>query len=377
MQLVEPFLESLRDLPLWASLSVLVLASLLGAYIVARVSLWAVTRITPKTDTALDDVVLSELRWPLVVTVGLAGVYGATEWLAVSANDSFAATAAATTVLVVLWGRALIRVGRGTLATVDRDSGVMDVAPIIENLWSFAIVVAALFSVLSVWRIDITPLLASAGIAGIALGFAAKDTIANFFGSIALHVDDTYRVGDFIDLESGISGTVIDVSVRSTRILTRDDVVVTVPNSVLNATQVSNRSQPRSFMRVKIPVGIAYGSDLDTVESVLLDAAADQSLLVDTPAPRARFRGFGDSALEYELLGWVDSPSHEGRATHELNHAIYDGFTDAGIEIPYPQRDVHMHPAESNGDAIHAEATESTAIDDAGNDVTKSQRRAG
>lgn len=349
MQLIPTVLDTLQDLPLWASLSVLALASIVGAYVVARLTLWAVTKLTPTTDTDLDDVILTEVRWPLVITVGLAGVYAATELLAVSANDSFALTAVATTVLVLFWGRALIRVGRGAIATVDRDSGVMDVAPIIENLWSFTIVAAALFTVLTVWRVDITPLLASAGIAGIALGFAAKDTIANFFGSIALHVDDTYRVGDFIDLESGVSGTVIDVSVRSTRLLTRDDVVVTVPNSVLNATQVSNRSQPRSFTRVKIPVGVAYGTDLDTVEDVLLAAAADQDLVVDSPAPRARFRGFGDSALQYELLGWVDSPHHEGRATHELNHAVYAGFRDAGIEIPFSQHDVHVYSTERDG----------------------------
>jgi len=343
MQLLPTVIDTLRDLPLWASLTVLVVASTLGAYVVARVTLFLVTRVTPSTDTAIDDVVVAELRLPLVVTVGLAGVYGATAWLTLASTDSAVLTAAASTVLLLLWGRALIRVGRRTIATIDRDSETMDIAPILENLWSFTIVVAALFAVLTVWAIDITPLLASAGIAGIALGFAARDTVANFFGSIALHVDDTYRVGDFIVLDSGVSGTVIDVSVRSTRILTRDDVVVTVPNAVLNATQVSNRSQPRSHTRVSVPVGVAYGSDLDTVETALLAAAADQDLIVETPAPRARFRGFGDSALEYELLGWVDSPHHEGRATHELNRAVYAAFDTAGIEVPFPHHEVHVH----------------------------------
>lgn len=363
MELLPTVVDTLQALPVWASLSVLVLTSVIGAYIVARATLLAVTRVTPTTNTAIDDVILTEIRWPLVVTVGLAGIYGATQWLHLAATDSYYLTAGASTILLVFWGRGLIRVGRQTIATLDRDSGAMDVAPILENLWSFTIVVAALFAILSVWNIDITPLLASAGIAGIALGFAAKDTIANFFGSIALHVDDTYRVGDFIVLDSGVSGTVIDVSVRSTRILTRDDVVVTVPNAVLNATQVSNRSQPRSHTRVKIPVGVAYGSDLDLVEETLVAAATDVELVVETPAPRARFRGFGDSAIEYELLGWVDSPHHEGRATHELNRAVYAGFDAAGIEIPFPQQEVKVSTADNGDQEPGYDPPESTPSD--------------
>lgn len=334
--------DTLRDLPVWASLGLLVIASLLGAYVVARITLWVVTRLTPATSTAIDDVVLTELRPPLVGTVGVAGVYAAEQWLDLATADGSYLVAGASTLLIVLWGRAFIRVGRGSIATLDRDSGAMDVAPILENLWSFTVIVVALFALLTVWNVDVTPLLASAGIAGIALGFAARDTVANFFGSIALHVDDTYRVGDFIVLDSGVSGTVIDVSVRSTRILTRDDVVVTVPNAVLNATQVTNRSQPRTRTRVKVPVGVAFGSDLDLVESVLLEAAAAQDRIVETPPPRARFRGFGESAIEYELLAWIDSPHQEGRATHDLNRAVYTGFADAGIEIPFPRHDVRL-----------------------------------
>ncbi|MFB6103759.1 MAG: mechanosensitive ion channel family protein [Halobacteriaceae archaeon] len=347
MQLLPTIIDTLRALPVWASLDVLVVISAFGAMVVARTTLWLVTRVTPSTETGIDDILLGELRLPLVVTVGLAGIYAATAGLTLAATDSTVLTATASTLLIVLWGRALVRIGRRSLATLDRDSATMDVAPILENLWSFTIVVVALFAVLTVWTIDVTPLLASAGIAGIALGFAARDTVANFFGSIALHVDDTYRVGDFIVLDTGVSGTVIDVSVRSTRILTRDDVVVTVPNAVLNATQVTNRSQPRSPTRVSVPVGVAYGSDLDTVETALLTAAADQDRLVSTPAPRARFRGFGDSALEYELLAWVDSPHNEGRVTHDLNRGVYDAFATAGIEVPFPHQEVHVHGLEA------------------------------
>jgi small-conductance mechanosensitive channel len=165
-------------------------------------------------------------------------------------------------------------------------------------------------------------------------------------------------------LDSGEAGTVLDVTIRSTRLLTRDNVVVTVPNSVLNAARITNHSDPHPKTRVKVPVGAAYGSDAEAVESLLLDAAAAVELVADAPEPRARFRGFGDSALEYELLCWVPSPLMDARAAHELNHEIYRRFTDAGVEIPFPQRELHLR---SDGVAETGLAVGTEPATDAGN----------
>ncbi|MFB6125103.1 MAG: mechanosensitive ion channel family protein [Halanaeroarchaeum sp.] len=200
----------------------------------------------------------------------------------------------------------------------------------------------AIVAVLSAWKIEITPLLASAGIAGIAVGFAAKDTVANFFGSIALYVDDTSKVGDYVVLDTGVAGTVLDISIRSTRLLTRDNVVVTVPNAVLNSAQIINHSAPVTKTRVKIPVGVAYGSDLETVEARLLEAAAENDDVARSPEPRVRLRGFGDFSLDYELLVWVRHPLNDGKTTHALYRAIDAKFRDADVEIPFPRRDLAM-----------------------------------
>jgi small-conductance mechanosensitive channel len=239
------------------------------------------------------------------------------------------------------------------------------VVPIFQNVWSFVVLSVAGFLLLTYWNIDVTPLLASAGILGIVIGLAARDTIANFFGSIALYFDGTYRVGDYIVLESGERGRVEDVSIRSTVIRTRDDILVTIPNSRLNSATVVNESAPDRERRIRIPVGVAYGSDLDHVEETLLGVAAAESLVLDRPTPRVRVRGFGDSAVDVELLCWIRDPVLRGRATHLLNKGVYAAFVETGIEIPFPQRDVHVVDGSVGvADRAGELSTEDTAVGD-------------
>jgi len=139
----------------------------------------------------------------------------------------------------------------------------------------------------------------------------------------------------------------VKVGVRSTTLLTRDEVLVTVPNSVLNATRVTNESAPGRRRRVRVPIGVAYGTDIDAFEELLVELALGESLVLDAPKPRMRLRRFGDSAREYELLCWVNGPTRAAKTRHELNRAIYHALDEAGIEIPYPQRDLRMR---SRGD---------------------------
>jgi small-conductance mechanosensitive channel len=339
----------LASLPTWQAWAALAAASLVGAWLVTVFTERVLRRAVRRTENRLDEVVLAELRLPVAASVALAGGYLAGDWLH-DGSFGFYLTASVLSAAVAVWGLALARLGDRVIELVDEESEVADFAPIFENLWTFAVLVGGLFAVLSVWQVDVTPLLASAGIAGIAVGFAAKDTVANFFGSIALYVDGTYTVGDYVKLDSGDAGTVVDISIRSTRLVTRDHVVVTVPNSVLNSARIVNRSGPRPHTRVRVPVGVAYGSDIDAVESALLDVAEDEDLVVDNPHPRVRFRGFGDSALEYELLAYVSNPMADARAKHRLNRGIYRRFREDGVEIPFPQRIVTVEDGSRDGD---------------------------
>ncbi len=174
---------------------------------------------------------------------------------------------------------------------------------------------------------------------------AAKDTLANFFGGISLFLDKTYKVGDYIIVDDKDRGEVVTLGIRSTRILTRDDVLVTVPNNILANSRIINETAPYPRYRIKIPVGVAYGSDLDQVETILLRIASGSSTILPKPSPRVRVRALGDSAVNFELLIWVTDPRERGLRTHEFLKAIHAEFNKEGISIPFPQVDVHLDRA--------------------------------
>jgi len=155
--------------------------------------------------------------------------------------------------------------------------------------------------------------------------------------------DSPYKIGDYIVLDTGERGEVTQMGMRSTRLLTRDDVEVTVPNAVMaNAKIVNESGGPWEKERIRVPVGVAYGSDVDEVCQVLEAVASNHPEIVKQPAPRVRMRAFGNSSLDFELLAWIDRPVLRGRIRHDLLKNIYNAFIEHGIEIPFPQTDVHL-----------------------------------
>ena len=220
------------------------------------------------------------------------------------------------------------------------------IAPIVENVWDVTIVAVFIMLVLDQWGISVATLLAPAGILGIIVGFAARESVANFFGSISLYADETYKRGDFIELESGAAGTVRDISVRSTELQTLDGDLVTIPNSHLNDTKIVNKSSPRPERRIKSQVGVSYDADPDRVIEILTEAATPLS---NRREPQVHLRSFGDSALVFEVFVWIEAPGDKLGTEHELNMAIHEALAEAGIEIPYPQRELaveHETPPE-------------------------------
>lgn len=345
-----------------ATVAVLVI-SVVAAVGMEFVVLRLARRYVSNTDTAYDDIVIASLRAPLVVTAALVGVYVLTQVPAVRSSvladprlldDAFGRPALS--VIVLVWAYAANTVVNRLVAAVNAEGNRFDFAPVFSNVWTLAVLVGSAGTLLWLWGIEITPLLGAAGVAGIAVGFAAKDTVANFFGGIALYFDDTYKIGDYIVLDDGTAGSVIKVGVRSTTLLTRDEVMVTVPNAALNAAKVTNESAPGRRRRVRIPIGVAYGTDIDAFEELAIEAALAESLVLDSPKPRARLRSFGDSALQYEILCWVNGPTRRRRAQHELNRALYKALGEADIEIPYPKRDVTVSGALDVGAAPAAGA---------------------
>ncbi|WP_411968368.1 mechanosensitive ion channel family protein [Haloferax sp. YSSS75] len=341
------------------------LVSLGGAFVMEAVVIRLLLRYTKRTESAIDNIVIQELRWPIVATISLAGIYlfsqvpsVATALVVDAATLERFFGLPSLSVGLVIWAWALNNLVNRIVDEVKDKGSRYDFAPVFSNIWTLVVSIGTIGALLYLWGIEITPLFAGAGIAGIAVGFAAKDTVANFFGGIALYFDDTYKIGDYVVLDSGEAGTVVKVGIRSTTLLTRDELLVTVPNSVLNAAKIINESAPDRRRRMKVPIGVAYGTDIDEFEEILVELALDEPLVLDAPRPRARLRQFGADALEYELVCWVNSPLKRGKATHNLNREIYKRLNEADIGIPYPQRDVHVHTEGSSTRATQTVARE-------------------
>ncbi|MGD2080062.1 MAG: mechanosensitive ion channel family protein [Nitrospirota bacterium] len=304
-----------------------------------------------RSKTKLDDRIIKVVHRPVFLTVLVIGALQSVSYLGPPERMLFYTRAALYTGLVLLWAVAVIRISNiiieNSLGKIADITGLgRDVVPLVENVWKVVVFVAVVLVVLSIWKLDITPIIASAGIAGVAVALAAKDSLANFFGGISIYVDRPYKIGDYIVLEGGERGEVTEIGIRSTRIRTRDDVLISVPNSIISNTKIINESAPEPRFRVRIPIGVAYGSDIDLVEKTLLDIARGNENVVEEPEPRVRFRVFGDSSLDFELLCWIKEPALRGLTLHHLNSALYKAFAASGITIPFPQRDVHLRKVE-------------------------------
>lgn len=337
-QFLEPYplLRALQDIVLF-----LVLAALLDRLITGFVR-----RITARTETNLDDQILAILHRPLFATVTLIGLNVAAYELSLSPELLVTLGAIIQTILIVVWAYFGLRFIRIVLAAMGRHPDRFEVVqkttePLMRNAVSVLLLVVGIYGILVAWDINVTGLVASAGIVGLALSFAAQDTLANLFAGIAILTDQPYRIGDYIILDSGERGQVTQIGLRSTRLLTRDDVEVSIPNGIMGAAKIVNEATgvPDQY-RIKVGVGVAYGSDIDQVQEVLLKAGMDHPRVLDHPEPRTRFRTFGDSSLDFELLCWIARPGERGLVVHELNCQVYKRFAQAGITIPFPQRDL-------------------------------------
>ena len=322
------------------------------AWLVGTVLKMAITRslirLVKRTSNKADDQLLEYLTRPLVLTtVTLALMLAISAYNLPSAAHDISLSILAT-LMLLSWSRAGFRTARIVLEIIasyhrrfeivqERTIPVFDMA-----IKTLLIGIAAYFFLL-IWRINPTAWLASAGVIGIAVGFGARDTMANLFSGISIIVDAPYKIGDYIVLDTGERGKVTSLGMRSTRLLTRDDVEVTIPNGVIaNAKIINESGGPWVKHRIRVPVGAAYGSDVDEVCRVLEDVANNHPEIVKVPAPRVRMRGLGNSSLDFELLAWIGHPQQRGRIRHDLLINVYNAFRQSSIEIPFPQSDIHL-----------------------------------
>ncbi len=346
--LIEPLLKVFEGHPILQGGAFILLT-----FFFASILTWLISKIlkalSSKTRTYLDDHLVTIAKMPIYYSLIMLGFSTGIRQMNLSDKITGWWILGFKSIGVIVWMIFFIRISQILLKQLawlgNRHRLIQpQTLPLFDNLSKVLIVIIALYIGFQIWNIDMTAWLASAGVVGIAVGFAAKDTLANLFSGVFILADAPYKIGDYIVLDStGMRGKVTQIGLRSTRLLTRDDVEVTIPNSIMGNSQVINQSGgPYPKFRVRAKVGVAYGTDIDYIRELLLKIAKEEPLICDTPTPRLRFRQFGASSLDFELLGWVRDPELRGKTLDHLYTTIYKCFNEQGIEIPYNKQDIYI-----------------------------------
>ena len=310
--------------------------------ILARIADFIVDKVIRRfaqfTKTEVGGRLIDIVHRPVFFTIILFGISIAFTYLKPADKTVFYTDGILYSVIAVIWMVAAIKLGdiiiENAFFRVSDVTGLgKDVVPLVKNVSKIVVVLAGIMVILSLWRVNIAPVIASAGIAGAAVALAAKDTIANFLGGISLFVDKPFKIGDFIVLDRGERGEVVAIGIRSTRVRTLDGIMITIPNAVIINTKIVNESAKTPYLRICLPVAVAYGSDIELVEKILVELAGQNRNIVGEPAPKALFTTFGDGSLHFELLFWIEVPALRGAVVDEMNRAIYRKFREHGIEF--------------------------------------------
>ena len=222
------------------------------------------------------------------------------------------------------------------------DDIVFDLLNKFSGIIIFAV---AILLALDVLGINVVPLLAGAGIAGIAVGFAAKDTLSNLIAGILLIIDRPFEIGDRIELwtspqGSATWGDVIDIGLRATKIRTTDNIVIIIPNNEIMMRDIVNYTTISSDIRVRIPIGVSYDTDINKAKSVILEVAKTAEWVLKDPPPEVVVRQFGESSVDLQLRVWIKDARSRMDTISYMTDKVKEAFDREGIEIPYPKRDI-------------------------------------
>ena len=334
----------------WGRFGVVLGAWSLGM-IVFGILFFIAFKIAKRTKTEWDERALAILKPPFFILLMLYGLLISLSQLdlsngALNAIDVLFKIGAIILIsyMVIKLFKTVILVYLRKVAAKTETKADDILVPVFEKLGSAVVWVAAIIMTLTTLGIDITLFVAGAGIAGLVIAFAAQDTLSNFFSGIMIMLDRPFKEDDWIQLDQKIY-QVKDIGFRSTRLFhSYSNQIVTIPNNKISEHLFSNLSELGTLGRTTVKVGVGYGSDPARVGSILLDIARAHPETYEDESHRTihRFDDFGDSALIFSLTFWVKDYNEQWRIASEVRELIFERFVKEGIEIPFPQRVLHI-----------------------------------
>jgi small-conductance mechanosensitive channel len=309
-------------------------------------------RWAERTDTKIDDLIIKSLRVPSVYWCIAIALY-----IGIAVSDLpekyvFYLSKSIHVIVILSITIAVATLAGKIFRTYIQQSNLpLPTTGLAYGIIKGTILIMGFLIILTVLGVSITPLITALGVGGLAVALALQDTLANLFAGVHILVERSIRVGDFIRLETGQEGYVEDITWRTTRIRMLPNNMVVIPNSKLSQSIVTNYYLPEKRMSVLMPVSVSFASDPEHVERVLADeakkAVGEIPGLLGDPEPLARFiPGFGESSLDFTLICHVSEVTDQYPVQHDLRKRIFRRFKEERIEIPFPQRTVHIRKEE-------------------------------
>ncbi|MCJ7681542.1 MAG: mechanosensitive ion channel family protein, partial [Candidatus Aminicenantes bacterium] len=305
----------------------IVLVSLVAAWIGRQVLRRVLKPLAKKTKTKIDDLIfksLTNIFFYIILVIGLRiAVHSLEKGFGIGSHFVDTALVIIVCILII---RIINNFAQHWLENwKDRTKTSADerMIPLLRKILSALVIILGGFFIFDTWGVNISPLLATAGVAGLAFGLAIKDTLSNIFGGLQLVLDKTFKVGDRIKLDSGETCVVIDIGLRSTKLRTFDNEVIFIPNGILANAKIINITQPDMSVRVNVNFGVEYGSDTDRMRMVVIEAVKSIELVEETPVPAVHFMGMGDFSLDFIARVWVKDYNDAYNTKLEATDRIY------------------------------------------------------
>lgn len=332
---------------------IVIVFGILIALIARTVVNWLKTKAS-NTNTNWDDIIIAAIGTPAQIAIIAIAIYFSLkyfnilpsnlQWILDPRNVTAFYIVMTTWIIstflhdiISVYGYAIAEKSQG-----DWDDRLVDLLRLIIK---YVIWFIGLMLIFSVFDINITPFLAGAGIAGLAVALAAQDIISNFFGGAIITVDKPFKIGDRIKVDT-YYGDVISIGPRSTRLKTLEYQIVTIPNNKITSNVIVNYAEPDQKLRISIPVSVAYGTDPKKVKEILLEIASNviqkTDYLLHEPAPKVFFLEFSDSSLNFILYVWAKKYNLPDEVKDAINSQIAERFAAEGIEIPFPQMEIRL-----------------------------------
>ena len=336
----------------WGEFFILLVIWVLIGLMVTLIVRPIVRRSFAKTETDVDDRILEIVDGPLVVFIFFYGSIQSMQvldvipgWFRESLLTLYGFVASLFVVYIVYKVFKAVFMPLGMEYAKKTESELDDVlVPLVDKFGGAIILIMGIFWILSTVGVNVTVFIAGFGIAGLVIAFALQDTLANFFSGVFLLMDRPFKKGDTI-LVDGDYCRVQKIGLRTTWLYnTFDHDIVIFPNRVLADSKITNLTEPDQKFKTRVSVGVAYGSDLDQVEQIMIDAIeAQPGVIIDDPDRKAfvRFQEFGDSSLDFKVTAWIHDIFDQWKIAHNTRRLIERRFNEEGIEIPFPQRVVH------------------------------------